>query len=63
MSNSSSGGIGFIGVLTIVFVALKLLHVINWAWWWILSPVWISFGVALILMIIVIFIGVLVQLK
>lgn len=36
-----SGGIGLCGVLTIIFVVLKLLHVINWSWIWVFSPVWI----------------------
>jgi hypothetical protein len=40
-SKSSSGGIGFIGLLTIVFITLKLCDVIQWSWWWVLSPVWI----------------------
>jgi hypothetical protein len=41
-SSSSSGGIGFVGLLTIAFVVLKLCKVIDWSWWWVLSPVWIS---------------------
>lgn len=40
-SNTQSGGIGFAGLLTIVFIALKLTHVIAWSWWWVLSPLWI----------------------
>ena len=40
----SSGGIGIVGVLTIVFVVLKLVGVIAWSWWWGLSPLWIAFG-------------------
>lgn len=47
-SSSSSGGIGFVGALAIVFIVLKLLDVITWSWWWVLSPIWISWGVALI---------------
>lgn len=39
----SSGGIGFVGLLTIVFVVLKLLGYIDWSWWWVLSPIWITF--------------------
>jgi hypothetical protein len=39
-SNSSSGGIGFSGLLTIVFVTLKLVGKIDWSWWWVLSPIW-----------------------
>ena len=42
VSSSSSGGIGFVGLLTIVFIVLKLLGKINWSWWWVLSPLWIS---------------------
>jgi len=40
-SSSSSGGIGFVGLLTIVFVVLKLLGKISWSWLWVLSPLWI----------------------
>ena len=55
-SNSSSGGIGFIGVLTIVFIILKLLNKIDWSWWWVLSPLWISTAIG-ILILTIIFIG------
>ncbi len=41
-SSSSSSGIGFAGLLTVAFIVLKLCDVINWSWWWILSPLWIS---------------------
>jgi len=37
-----SGGIGFVGALQITFVVLKLCKVIDWSWWWVLSPIWIS---------------------
>jgi hypothetical protein len=42
MANNStqSGGIGFFGLLTILFVGLKLGGVINWSWWWVLAPIW-----------------------
>ena len=36
-----SGGIGFTGTLTIVFIVLKLTGVIDWAWKWVLCPIWI----------------------
>jgi hypothetical protein len=48
-SNSSSGGIGFTGLLTIVFIVLKLTGYIEWSWWWVLSPIWISLGVLLVI--------------
>lgn len=41
-SSSSSSGVGLPGLLTIVFVTLKLCHVIDWSWWWVLSPMWIT---------------------
>jgi len=40
-SSSASGGIGFCGLLTILFIGLKLGHVIDWSWWWVLSPLWV----------------------
>ena len=45
--NGSSGGIGFIGLLTIVFITLKLCKVIDWSWVWVLAPVWIGGIVAI----------------
>ena len=50
-NNNSSSGIGFFGVLTIVFIVLKLVGTINWSWWWVLSPLWI--GIILWLIVIV----------
>lgn len=41
-SNSSVGGMGFTSTLAIVFIVLKLCHVIEWSWLWVLSPIWIS---------------------
>lgn len=46
-SSASSGGIGFCGLLTIVFIVLKLTHNIDWSWWWVLSPLWIPVVFAL----------------
>lgn len=34
-----------------VFVALKLTNTIDWPWWWVLSPIWIPLGVALLFFI------------
>jgi len=41
-SSLSSGGIGFSGLLTVLFVGLKLTGHITWPWLWVLSPIWIS---------------------
>jgi hypothetical protein len=48
-STSSSGGIGFVGLLTIVFIVLKLTGFIDWSWWWVLSPIWISMTLVLLI--------------
>ena len=42
-SSSSSSGIGFPGLLTVLFIGLKLTGNITWPWVWVLSPLWISF--------------------
>lgn len=51
-SVGTSGGIGFAGALTIVFIVLKLLGKITWSWWWVLSPIWISAIVAILFLLI-----------
>ena len=51
-----SGGIGFHGLLTIAFIVLKLCAVIDWSWWWVLSPTLIPLGFALLGMVILLFI-------
>lgn len=40
-SSSSSSGIGFLGLLTVLFIGLKLTGYIDWSWWWVLSPLWL----------------------
>jgi hypothetical protein len=51
--NSSSSGIGICGVLTIVFVVLKLVGVINWSWLWVLCPLWIDILLTVIVSVII----------
>ena len=46
-------GPGFSSLLTLVFIVLKLIGVINWSWWWVLAPLWIPFGIVLVLVIII----------
>ncbi len=55
-STASISGIGFTGLLTIVFIVLKLTNVISWSWLWVLSPVWIE--IALVIAVILIGLGV-----
>jgi len=51
-NNSTSGGIGFCGLLTIVFIMLKLIGKIGWSWWWVLSPSLIPLGIGVGLLLI-----------
>ena len=50
MSNSTntSGGIGFAGLLTILFIGLKPGGVIAWSWWWVLSPLLLGWAIVLL---------------
>ena len=53
--SSSSGGVGAVSLLTIVFIVLKLTGYIAWSWWWVLSPLWIAplsvIAVAILIMV------------
>lgn len=54
-SSSSSSGIGFVGLLTIVLITLKLAEigkVATWSWWWVLSPIWGSLALALVIFVV-----------
>jgi hypothetical protein len=55
-SSSSSGGIGFSGLLTVLFVGLKLTGHITWPWLWVLSPIWISLliGIAILTILLIV---------
>ena len=49
-----NGGVGFTGLLTIVFIVLKLLDVISWSWVWVLSPIWIDAILVIVLLCVLI---------
>ena len=51
-SSIASGGIGFSSLLLLAFIILKLTHVIDWSWWWVLAPLWIPIGIYLILLVV-----------
>ena len=52
-----SGGIGLVGLLTVLFIGLKLTNIIQWSWLWVLAPLWIpvAIGVGLILIAVLMF--------
>lgn len=51
-SSSTYTGIGFMQALALLFIGLKLGGVINWSWWWVLSPLWIPIVVFLCIFIV-----------
>ena len=57
MSNTTTngGGVSFLGLLGITFIALKLGSVIDWSWWWVLLPIYGPF--ILVVSIFTIYIG------
>ena len=43
-------GISLCTLLTVLFVALKLCKVIQWSWLWVLSPLWLPWALAFVVM-------------
>ena len=52
-NKSSQYGLNFAEALQIAFIVLKLCKVINWSWWWVLSPTWVCILLVIILYIII----------
>ena len=50
-NNNGRSGLGIASVLAIIFIVLKLLGKITWSWLWVLSPIWISWIIILIVVI------------
>ena len=46
----------FTFILSTIFIVLKLLGKISWSWWWVLSPIWITIILSLILILVYIII-------
>lgn len=53
--NFSSGGLSTL--LTIAFIVLKLCGVIDWAWVWVLAPLWIQLALSLLITLIVLLVA------
>ena len=49
--NTAHNSIGVTGLLLVAFIVLKLVKVIDWSWWWVLSPMWITIGLAIIMIV------------
>lgn len=48
MSEGSTSGIGFGGLLQVAFIVLRLTGQIDWSWWWVLAPTWLPLGTFLL---------------
>jgi hypothetical protein len=54
--NTTNSGIGFFGLLCILFIGLKLTHYIDWSWFWVLFPITFPlFVVAIVLLMYITF--------
>ena len=51
---TGGGGIGFVSLLQLCFIVLKLCDVIEWSWLWVLAPTWISILLLILFIIILI---------
>ena len=53
----NQGGIGFFGLLCLIFIVLKLTHVIDWSWGWVLLPFYgpLLLGIAFFIFMMVLF--------
>lgn len=49
---TNNNGVSFLGLLCLIFITLKLTHVINWSWWLVLMPVWVDLIIITIVVII-----------
>jgi len=52
-TTAARGGLSFGGLLTIVFITLKLTDNIDWSWWWVLSPLWIPTAIVLAIFLVI----------
>ena len=53
--HKQSGGLGIVGVLTLIFIVLKVTGLITWSWLWVLSPLWITIALYFVLVILFLF--------
>ena len=46
---TSGPGIGFVSLLQLIFITLKLMGYITWSWFWVMAPMWMSFCFAILI--------------
>ena len=48
----TTGGVSFFGVLTVLFIGLKLSGIIHWSWCWVLAPIWAPSAIILVVLVV-----------
>jgi hypothetical protein len=54
-NSSSSSGVGFFGLMFLIFMTLKLTGYITWSWWWVTAPLWGGFVLIIAIILLLIF--------
>ena len=54
LNSKNTNGVGFLGLLTLLFIGLKLTGHIAWSWIWVLAPLWIPISIALLILSVVV---------
>lgn len=54
LNSKNTSGVGFLGLLTLLFIGLKLTGHIAWSWIWVLAPLWIPISIALLILSVVV---------
>jgi len=57
VTNASTRGVGFLTLLGLLFIGLKLANVITWSWWSVLLPLYGGWALLFIILLMVLFIG------
>jgi hypothetical protein len=57
--SGSSSGVGFFGLMFLIFMTLKLIGIINWSWWWVTAPLWGGFALIFLIILIIFIINLL----
>lgn len=54
LNSKNTGGVGFLGLLALLFIGLKLTGHITWSWVWVLAPLWIPMIISLLILSVII---------
>jgi len=51
-------GGGFLAILTIIFVIAKLWGVVDWSWWLVFLPIFISLGIFILIISVILILAI-----